>query len=73
MATSEFVNYVVDLLAPYGYIRVRPMFGGHSVYRDGVIVAIIVGRNCILKLMNNLFATTKIGDQSLLLIKLGIR
>ena len=24
------------------YIRVRSMFGGHSVYKDGVIVAIIV-------------------------------
>jgi DNA transformation protein len=49
MATSEFVNYVVDLLAPYGYIRVRPMFGGHSVYRDGVIVAIIVGEELYFK------------------------
>jgi TfoX/Sxy family transcriptional regulator of competence genes len=42
MTKSEFVNYIIDLLSPYGYIRVRSMFGGHSVYKDGVIVAIIV-------------------------------
>lgn len=42
MAKSEFVNYIIDLLSPYGYIKVRSMFGGHSVYRDGVIVGIIV-------------------------------
>ncbi|MCC8461395.1 MAG: TfoX/Sxy family protein [Candidatus Megaira endosymbiont of Carteria cerasiformis] len=49
MSKSEFVNYVIDLLSPYGYIRVRPMFGGHSVYRDGVIVAIIVGEELYFK------------------------
>lgn len=42
MTKSEFVNYIINLLSPYGYIRVRSMFGGYSVYKYGVIVAIIV-------------------------------
>lgn len=42
MAKSEFVNYVLDLLSPYGSIKARAMFGGYGVYKDSLIVGIIV-------------------------------
>lgn len=38
----EFVDYVVELLGPFGTVRTRPMFGGHAVYLDGVVFAIVV-------------------------------
>ena len=60
MAKSEFVNYIIDLLSPYGYIRVRSMFGGHSVYKDGVIVAIIIDDELYFKVVSvNLSALIK--------------
>ena len=39
---SEFVEFVVELMAPIGRPRVRAMFGGYGVYRDDCIFAIIV-------------------------------
>ncbi len=41
MIKNEFVNYVIDLLSPYGHIKARAMFGGYGLYKDGIIVAII--------------------------------
>ncbi len=39
---SEFVEFVIEQMAPIGRPRVRPMFGGYGVYRDDRIFAIIV-------------------------------
>ena len=40
---SGFVEYVVnDVLAGIEGITVRPMFGGYSIYKNGVIFALIV-------------------------------
>lgn len=39
---SEFVEFVLELLAPLGNVRARAMFGGHGIYRDEVMFAIIV-------------------------------
>lgn len=40
---SSFVDYVVDdLLADVGGVRARAMFGGHGIYKDALIFAIIV-------------------------------
>ncbi len=41
MNTQEYCDYVLDLLAPFGEVTCRAMFGGHSLYRNGVIFAII--------------------------------
>lgn len=38
---SPYCEYIIDLLSPYGEIKVKPMFGGYGVYKDGIIVAII--------------------------------
>ena len=38
---NEFVNYILDLLLPYGDISVRAMFGGYGIYNCDIIVGII--------------------------------
>ncbi len=43
MKTSDFVDYVVqDLLSGLDSVRARAMFGGWGIYKDGVILGIIV-------------------------------
>lgn len=39
--TTNYVEYVLDLLSPFGAISSRAMFGGYGIYKDGIIVAII--------------------------------
>ena len=40
--TGEFVEFVLEQLAPLGVVRARAMFGGHGIYLGAVIFAIIV-------------------------------
>lgn len=53
----EFINYVVDQIDPSCDVRVRAMFGGHTLYSKDKVVALIgdnqlfvkpteAGRNC---------------------------
>lgn len=47
---NSFHNYVVyDLLGDTSGISSKAMFGGHSVYKDNKIFAIIAGSNLYLK------------------------
>jgi len=39
---DAFVSYVLDMLQEFGQIEAKAMFGGHGIYRDGIIFAIIV-------------------------------
>lgn len=39
---NEFVEFVTELMSFIGGLRVRAMFGGHGVYREDCIFAIIV-------------------------------
>ncbi len=39
---SEFVEFVLELLAPLGAVRARAMFGGFGIYRGDSFFAIIV-------------------------------
>ncbi len=39
---SEFLEFTLELLAPVGGVRARAMFGGHGIYRNDVMFAIIV-------------------------------
>ena len=52
MTKSEFANHIVDLLSPYGYIKTRAMFGGYGVYKDSVIIGIIVNDELYFKVDN---------------------
>ncbi len=38
---SEFADSVRELMAPIGPVRVRAMFGGHGVFLDGLMFALI--------------------------------
>ena len=37
----EFVDYVIELLGPFGTVAARRMFGGHGVFLDGLMFAIV--------------------------------
>jgi DNA transformation protein len=39
---SDFIDYLVDVLAPLGSVRSKRMFGGVGVYIDGLFCAIVV-------------------------------
>ena len=40
--TADFIAHVVELARPAASMTVRAMFGGHGLYVDGVIVAIVI-------------------------------
>jgi len=40
--SREFVEFVLEQMAPFGRVRARAMFGGFGIYRDEHIFAIIV-------------------------------
>ncbi|MFQ5489028.1 MAG: TfoX/Sxy family protein [Gammaproteobacteria bacterium] len=46
---DAFVCYLLDMLQAFGRVSARPMFGGHGIYRDGVIFAIVVDDTLYLK------------------------
>ncbi len=37
----EFVDYAVELLGPFGTVAARRMFGGHGIYLDDLMFAIV--------------------------------
>ncbi len=39
--SDDFVDYVTELFGPFGTVAVRRMFGGHGVYLDGLMFAIV--------------------------------
>jgi DNA transformation protein len=39
--SDDFVDYVMELLGPFGTVVSRRMFGGHGVYLDGLMFAIV--------------------------------
>jgi DNA transformation protein and related proteins len=39
--SDEFIEYVMELFGPFGTVGARPMFGGHGVYLDGLMFAIV--------------------------------
>ncbi|MBE0613271.1 MAG: TfoX/Sxy family protein [Burkholderiales bacterium] len=47
--SDDFVDYVMELFGPFGTVVSRRMFGGHGVYLDGLMFAIISGDTLYLK------------------------
>lgn len=39
--SDEFMEYVMELFGPFGTVGARRMFGGHGVYLDGLMFAIV--------------------------------
>jgi DNA transformation protein len=46
---SEFVAFVLESLQPLRGVSARQMFGGHGIYKDGVMFALIAGDQLFLK------------------------
>lgn len=44
-----FIEYIKDLLEPFGPITTRAMFGGYGIYKAGVIVGIVAENELYLK------------------------
>lgn len=47
--TDDFVDYVMELFGPFGTVGARRMFGGHGLYLDGLMFAIVSGDTLYLK------------------------
>jgi len=47
--SDEFVDYAMELLGPFGTAGARRMFGGHGIYLDGLMFAIVSGDTLYLK------------------------
>jgi len=46
---QDFVNHVVDLLQSLGPVSARRMFGGHGVFLDGLMFALIANNELYFK------------------------
>lgn len=46
---SEYLNFLMEWLAPLGEISARSMFGGHCLYCDGVVFALVADQALFLK------------------------
>jgi len=46
---DEFMEYVMELFGPFGTATARRMFGGHGVYLDGLMFAIVSDDTLYLK------------------------
>lgn len=46
---SEFVDYLLELMAAVGAISARRMFGGYGLYRDGVFFGLVADDTLYLK------------------------
>ncbi len=40
--SREFVDWLLELLAPLGTVAARRMFGGYGLFRDGLMFAIVI-------------------------------
>jgi len=56
----DFVEFVVDQMQDAGTMTCRPMFGGHTVYCEGKVVALICDNQLFVKPTNA--GKTLIGD-----------
>lgn len=46
---QEFVSYVIELMQPLGSVRAKRMFGGHGIFLDSLMFALIADSVLYLK------------------------
>lgn len=46
---DEFVEFLLEQLAPLGAVSARAMFGGHGIYCDGLMFALVADQTLYLK------------------------
>ena len=47
--SNEFVSYLLEMLEGFGTVRAKAMFGGHGIYLNGLISAIVVDDTLYIK------------------------
>jgi len=47
--SRDYLDYLHDLFSGFAPVTTRAMFGGHGVYRDGVIIGIVIDEAIYLK------------------------
>ena len=48
-ASPDYLDHLIDLLAPLGPVTIRRMFGGAGLYHDGVMFALVAEDRLYLK------------------------
>ena len=48
-ARHEFIDYVIELLGPFGTVSAKRMFGGWGIYLDGLMFALVAREGLWLK------------------------
>jgi DNA transformation protein len=52
MQRSSYVDYIEDMLMPFGDIRIRKMFGGYGIYKGSLFFALIIDDALYFKVSN---------------------
>lgn len=47
--SSDYADYIKELMAPLGPVTVRRMFGGAGIFADGLMIALVAGDTLYLK------------------------
>ncbi|MDE0286250.1 MAG: TfoX/Sxy family protein [Gammaproteobacteria bacterium] len=45
----EFISYLVELLAPFGNVRAKRMFGGYGIFKDELMFGLVADETFYLK------------------------
>ncbi len=46
---SDFADFVVEMFEPFGIVQAKRMFGGHGIFHDGLMIALIADDELYLK------------------------
>lgn len=49
LARAAFAQHIVDLMRAFASVQARAMFGGHGLYRDGLMFALLLDERLYLK------------------------
>ncbi len=49
MSASAYVESLLDLLTPLGGVHARRMFGGHGIFKEGLMFALVAEDRCYLR------------------------
>ena len=47
--SPEFIDYLMELLAPFGNVRARRMFGGYGIFKDELMFGLVADETLYLK------------------------
>ena len=46
---NEYVDYLLELMTPLGGVSARAMFGGHGIYKDGMMFGLVADDTLYIK------------------------